>query len=37
MEIKAGNNINDDYLEEIISKQPERFSKYCRGVKSFLS
>lgn len=36
MEIKACNNINDDYLEEIISKQPERFSKYCRGVKSFL-
>ena len=36
MEIKASNNINDDYLEKIISKQPERFSKYCSGVKSFL-
>ncbi len=36
MEIKASNTINDDYLEKIISKQTERFSKYCRGVKSFL-
>ena len=36
MEIKASNNINNDYLDKIISYQNERFSKYCRGVNSFL-
>ena len=36
MEIKASNDINDDYLEKIMIKQTERFSKYCNGVKSFL-
>ena len=37
MEIKAPNTINDDYLDKIINKQTERFSKYCRGVNSFLT
>ena len=37
MEIKAPSTINDDYLENIIFKQTERFSKYCRGIKSFLN
>ena len=37
MEIKASNTFNDDYLEKIMSNQTERFSKYCRGVKSFLN
>ena len=36
MEIKASSTINDDYLEKIMFKQTERFSKYCRGIKSFL-
>ena len=36
MEIKVSSTINDDYLEKIMFKQTERFSKYCRGVKSFL-
>ena len=36
MEIKASNDINDDYLEKIMINQTERFSKYCNGVKSFL-
>ena len=36
MEIKASSTINDDYLEKIMYKQTERFSKYCRGIKSFL-
>ena len=36
MEIKAPCSINDDYLEKIMFKQTERFSKYCRGIKSFL-
>ena len=36
MEIKAANNINDDFLDAIISNQTERFSKYCRGIKSFI-
>ena len=36
MEIKATNNINDDFLDAIISNQTERFSKYCRGIKSFM-
>lgn len=36
MEIKVSNIINDDYLEKIMFKQTERFSKYCRGIKSFL-
>ena len=35
MEIKSSNTINDDYLEKIISNKTERFSKYCRGIKSF--
>lgn len=36
MEIKASNQINEDYIEKIINYKPERFSKYCRGVNSFL-
>ena len=36
VEIKTPNTINDDYIEKIFSNQTERFSKYCRGVKSFL-
>ena len=36
LEIKAPSTINDDYLEKIMFKQTERFSKYCRGIKSFL-
>ena len=36
MEIKAANNINEDFLDSIISNQTERFSKYCRGIKSFM-
>ena len=36
MEIKTPNTVNADYLEKIFSNQTERFSKYCRGVKSFL-
>ena len=36
MEIKATNNINDDLLDAIICNQTERFSKYCRGIKSFM-
>ena len=36
LEIKAPSDINDDYLEKIMFKQTERFSKYCRGIKSFL-
>ena len=37
MEIKAPSTINDDYLEKIMFKQTERFSKYCRGIQSFLN
>lgn len=36
LEIKAANTINDDFLDAIISSQTERFSKYCRGIKSFI-
>ena len=35
MEIKAKINTSHDYLEEIISLQPLRFSKYSRGILSF--
>ncbi len=36
MEIKTSINTTEDYLEKIISNKPERFSKYCRGLKSFI-
>ena len=36
LEIKAAKTINDDFLDAIISNQTERFSKYCRGIKSFI-
>ncbi len=36
LEIKAANTINDDFLDAIISNKTERFSKYCRGIKSFI-
>ena len=35
MEIKTFLETSDDYSEKIISKQSNRFSKYCRGVILF--
>ena len=35
LEVKANNEITDDYIETIIPYPNSRFSKYCRGV-SFL-
>ena len=35
MEIKTSLETSDDYIEKIISKQSNRFSKYCRGVLLF--
>lgn len=35
LEVKANNEISDDYIEKVIPYPTSRFSKYCRGV-SFL-
>ena len=37
MEVKTSINTNEDYLEKIIGEQPNRFSKYCRGIKSYIN
>mgnify|MGYP001233255292 CR=1 FL=1 len=36
LEVKADDEISDDYIEKVIPYPTSRFSKYCRGV-SFLS